>query len=151
ERGEQQILLARPAPVDRGLADARPGRHLLDAQPCRPRLGELIERGVDDRTVGLLAARAPGTTADVLIYLICLIYLRGRRHCRMSLPSTQSSIRAARAGSGPGRLAGAIGLAPARVPGIQMPMSSAPAAAIIPETSVVTCMAATNEWSAVAA
>src|SRR5262249_27931346 len=60
ERVEQQLFLARPAPVDGGLAHARAGGDRLDAQALRPGFGEHAERGVNDGAVGALTAGPAG-------------------------------------------------------------------------------------------
>ena len=59
QRVEEQVLLAWPAAVQMvALPTQGLGRHLLDAQALHAVLREHAERGVDDRAVGLLAARA---------------------------------------------------------------------------------------------
>jgi alkanesulfonate monooxygenase SsuD/methylene tetrahydromethanopterin reductase-like flavin-dependent oxidoreductase (luciferase family) len=63
ERGEQQLFLVRPAAVDGRLADPGPGGDGLDAYPVEALLGEQVERGLDDRALGLLATRPAGPAA----------------------------------------------------------------------------------------
>ena len=85
DRVKQQIFLARPAPVDGGLAHAGAGRHRLDAQALRPGLGEHAERGVDDGALGALAARAGRAGAGRPG-----VRLRSGRGSRSSLPAPRS-------------------------------------------------------------
>ena len=61
QRGQEEVLLVVPAPVDRGLADAGPGGDLLDAQAVGALLSEQLQGGLDDRLLGALAARAAGS------------------------------------------------------------------------------------------
>ena len=61
ERGDQQVLLARPAPVQGRLADAGPGGHVLAAHAVDAALADRLDRGVEDGLLGPLAARPPGT------------------------------------------------------------------------------------------
>src|SRR6202012_3790989 len=70
ERGDQQVLLARPAPVEGGLADPGPGGPVLAAHPADAALADRLDGGVDDRLLGLLAARtagAPGAVAAAVL------------------------------------------------------------------------------------
>ena len=56
ERRHHQVELRGVAAVDRGLGDAGAGRDPLDRQAVVAELAELVERGVEDRVVGLGAA-----------------------------------------------------------------------------------------------
>ena len=57
---EGEGLLGWPAPVDRALADARPGGHVLEAQPGEALLDEQIARRIEDRLVGASLRGRPG-------------------------------------------------------------------------------------------
>ena len=57
--GQRQLVLVAPAAVDRRLGDARAGRDLLDREALDAALDEQLARGLEDRLLGLAAARAP--------------------------------------------------------------------------------------------
>ena len=57
--GERELVLVAPAAVDRRLRDARAGRHLLDREALDAALDEQLARHLEDRLLGLAAARAP--------------------------------------------------------------------------------------------
>ena len=66
ERRDEQVLLARPAPVERGLAYPGAGRDVLAAHPVDSALADGLERGVEDRLLGPLTAWPPRTPRGVL-------------------------------------------------------------------------------------
>jgi len=58
ERRDQQVFLARPAPVQRGLAHPRPGGDVLAVHAVDAALADGVDGGLQDRLLGALAARA---------------------------------------------------------------------------------------------
>ena len=59
-RRQHQGLLGVPAPVDGGLADARPGRDGVHGEAGQPGLPDEVERGLEDGAVGARVARPAG-------------------------------------------------------------------------------------------
>jgi hypothetical protein len=59
ERRDQQVFLARPAPVERGLADPGPGGDVLAAHAVDAALADGLDGRLEQRLLGLLAAGAP--------------------------------------------------------------------------------------------
>src|ERR1700733_12731162 len=65
ERGDEQVLLAGPAAVERRLADPGPSRDVLAAHAVDAALAERLDGRLDDRLLGPLAARPPRAARGV--------------------------------------------------------------------------------------